>query len=236
MLPTCYSWYIAAVAHLHHTLTIPIENYTHPRSIPQEKVWPRPLVHLHKLGLLPFVKKLHICHETHYAAMSRYFPNKFHRHTLHQLSALTGLQELGIDSLNISKFIPRLKRHFGHFLPTLRSLALRQPNGSRRQIIYFVGIFQHLEDLKLIFSPGHPPKFQEEPADEPTLAPHFTPPLRGRLTMRFSEEVELLNDMISLFDGLRFHYMDLIHVDGMWRLLDACAGTLETLWLYQRGG
>jgi len=222
---TCYSWYIAAVTHLHHTLTI----QTHPRPwSPRERMWPRPLVHLRELGLLPLVKKLHIHPQSRCIAMSGFSPEKFH-----QLSALTNLQELGIEHLNISECILKFRRHFGHFLPTLRSLTLRQPKCSRRQIIYFIGLFQHLEDLKLVFSSIPGLNFQEEPADEPMLTPYFTPPLRGRLTMRFSEEVEFLKDMISIFDGLRFHYMDLIQVDGTRLLLDACAGTLETLRLDQ---
>ena len=45
--------------------------------------------------------------------------------------------------------------------------------------------------------------------------------------MRFSSRVKLVQDMIRLFDGLRFHSMDLVGVDGTQLLLDACAGTLE---------
>ena len=44
--------------------------------------------------------------------------------------------------------------------------------------------------------------------------------------------VGLLEDVIRLFGGLRFRYMDLFDVDGMRLLLDACAKTLETLRLY----
>jgi len=53
--------------------------------------------------------------------------------------------------------------------------------------------------------------------------------------MRNSPEVELVNLMINLFGGLRFHSMDLYCVDGIRLLLDACAGTLETLRLFQSG-
>ena len=227
---TCSSWYIAAVAHLHHTLTI----HTHPYPwVPREKMWPRLLVHLHKLGLLPLVKKLRARCESYYGVREGCFPETFHRDTLHQLSSLANLQELVIDYLNISEFIPSLQQHSGHFLPTLRSLVLQEPKCSRRQIIYFLGLFQHLEDLTLLFAPVPPSDFQGESTDEPTLTPFFTPPLRGRLTMRDSG-VELVKDMISLFGGLRFRYMDIIEVDGAWLLLDACAGTLETLRLYHK--
>jgi len=227
------SWYMAAVPHLHHTLV----TQTHPRpSYPKwGKRWPKPLVRMHRLGLLPFVKTLHIREES-YFDVNKIYPRVFHRTLLHQYSAMTNLQELAIDNLNIKKFIPKLRRSFGHFLPTLRSLTLKEPRGSCRQLIYFIGFFQHLEDLKLLFKPKtstrHP---QAELADLLTPAPPSTPPLRGRLTMRYSPGAESLKVMINLFGGLRFHYMDLRHVDGTQLLLDACAETLETLRLFQWG-
>jgi len=41
--------------------------------------------------------------------------------------------------------------------------------------------------------------------------------------------VGFLKDMISLFGGIRFRYMNLYEVHGMWPLLDACAETLESV-------
>ena len=41
-----------------------------------------------------------------------------------------------------------------------------------------------------------------------------------------------MRDMIALFGGLRFRYMDLFGVKCVQLLLDACAETLETLRLY----
>lgn len=49
----------------------------------------------------------------------------------------------------------------------------REPKGSRRQIIFFIGLFQHLEDLKLLYKWVD---FLEEPADDLTLVPSFVPP------------------------------------------------------------
>jgi len=190
---------------------------------------------MYKLGLLPFVKKLHI-YEDRYSDVNRIFPGILHRTFLHQYSAMTNLQELAIDNLKIRKFIPKIRRCFGHFSPTLRSLALREPKGSFRQIIYFIGFFQRLDDFKLLFKTGTSMRrSQEELIDNSTPAPRFTPPLRGRLTMRYSREVELVKLMINLFGGLRFQSMDLYCVDGIRLLLDACAGTLETLRLFQSG-
>jgi hypothetical protein len=39
----------------------------------------------------------------------------------------------------------------------------------------------------------------------------------------------LLKDMIDLFGGIQFHYMDLFIVDGMRLLLNACVKMLKML-------
>jgi len=85
---------------------------------------------------------------------------------------LTNVQELGIGYLNIPKFMPRIRRYFRGFMPTVRSLALREPKGSRRQIVYFIGLFQHLEDLKPLYDR---PYRREEPVDDTTLFSPFAP-------------------------------------------------------------
>jgi len=138
---------------------------------------------------------------------------------------LTNDQELGTDDLDIPNLMPRIWRHFGHFLPTLRSLSLRNPKGFCRQIVFFIGLFQHLENLTLfdgvLDGVG--------PVDDLELTLPFTPPLRGRLTAVSSTRVDILKDMIDLFGGIRFRYMDIRYANGMQLLLNACAGTLETL-------
>jgi len=224
---TCRSWYTAAVPHLHHTLNLGTKLHA-----PSRVKWPNPLLHLHKLGLLPLVEQLHI-HQDDYDCR-RLSPQRLHRRTLPTLS---NLQELHIEYLNIPKFVPKLQRYFGHFSPTLRSLTLTAPKGTNRQIIYFIGLFQYLDDLELKgfrrtklplnrLPPRHDP--QEEPIDCLTPSPPFIPPLRGQLTMRNFWRAELLKDMISLFGGLRFHSMDLERMEGVELLWDACEGTLET--------
>ena len=65
-----------------------------------------------------------------------------------------------------------------------------------------------------------------------TLVPPFTPPLRGRLVVTGLGSIDLLEDMIDLFGGIRFRSMTLFDVVGMQLLLNACAGTLETFKLY----
>ena len=184
-----------------------------------------------KLDLLPFVKKLRIC-GTCTGYLLRFYPELASCSLLHKFSALSNVREPLIEYLDISTFTQRPQLLFRHFLPTVQSLALMKPGGSHRQIIYFIGLFQHLEDLKLSQRYLYPEFEQEYSVDDLTLIPHFAPPLRGRLIMRFSNKVEFLADMIGLFGGLRFRSMDLYHVDGMRLLLGACAETLESLRLH----
>ena len=134
-----------------------------------------------------------------------------------------------IDYLDIPSFMPRIRRYFRHFLPTVRELCLKEPKGSRRQIIYFIGLFEHLEDIDLLYDG---PNSRGEPADDLTLTPSFTPPLGGQLRLTHFRRVGLLKDMIDLFGGIRFCSMDFFDVDGMPLLLGACAKTLKTLMLW----
>jgi hypothetical protein len=220
---TCCSWYIASIPHLYHTLVIPPWDWGN-ESKPG---WPKQLRSMRKRGLLPLVKKFQIRDITPmYMGDRRTFsPKRFDCRTLRHFWALTNVQELGIESLDIPSFMPRIRRYFKHLFPSVRSLSLRNPAGSNREVIYFIGLFQHLEDLKLL------DYYSYSQAD--TLVPPFTPPLRGRLTVAYPRSGGLLKEMIDLFGGIRFRYMDICGAGSqMQLLLRACATTLETLRLY----
>jgi len=122
---------------------------------------------MHKFGLLPLVKKFQVLEARGECGFCLI---QLGSRTLRHFSALTNVQDLGIDLLNIPEFMPSVQRCFGHFLPTVRSLVLREPKGSRRQIIYFIGLFQHVEDLELLYDWHH---VDEEPVDYPTFFPPF---------------------------------------------------------------
>jgi len=218
---TCYSWYIAAVPHLHHTLTTrsPMVSYDGGKSH-----WPRPLRNSYNLGLLPFVKRFRIR-----TCIDPFTPKKLEGCTLHYFSALTNLQELGIDELQISTFMPNVQRYFGHSMPTLRSLLLREPRGSSRQILYFIGLFSNLQDLEISYTS---PKEEREGMSGTNLVPLSVPPLCGRLILKNFTKERLVKDMITFFGGLHFRYMDLFRVKCVPLLLGACADTLEGLRLY----
>ena len=224
---TCSSWYTAVVPRLHRTLTVRTANW------PEKKfLWPNPFRHMHRLGLLPLVKKLQV-HEGYLHGWNWWLtPKQLDCRTLRHFFALTNVQELEIDHLHIRRLMPRIRRYFKNFLPTLRSLALRGPRGSHSEILYFVGLFQHLEDLKLCYKPCRRFRF---PMNGPPLIPLFAPPLRGRLTMTSVSNINLLKDMVHLFGGIRFRYMDLFDVETEQFWIDACSGTLETLRLYPVG-
>ena len=209
---------MAAVSHLHHTLTVD--------GFEEKYEWPRPLRNSYNLGLLPLVKRFRI--RTDHRYPKHFTPEMLDGRTLRYFSALTNVQELEIDHLDIQKLMPRIRRYFKNFLPTLRSLALKGPKGTCRQILYFIGLFQHLEDLALHYQP--PGRWQAVGGLK--LIPLFAPPLRGRLTMTNISSVDLLKDMVHLFGGIRFRYVDLFYVQKAWLWIDACVETLETLRFY----
>ncbi|KAF9786164.1 hypothetical protein BJ322DRAFT_772528 [Thelephora terrestris] len=221
---TCRSWYIATIRDLHHSLTT-----DHDSLAPMDKrrLWPVPLKKMYELGLLPLVKRFRIrlLHCSH----GCFTPERLDERNLRYFSALRNLQELGIDDLQLYRFMPDLQRYFGHLSPTLRFLALRQPNGSSRQIVYFIGLFPNLQDLKLCYTSL---RYEEENMADTTLVPPSSPPLRGRLTLALFTRTQIVKDMVTLFGGLRFHRMDLFGVRCLPLLLEKCTETLETLRLY----
>ncbi|KAF9791010.1 hypothetical protein BJ322DRAFT_1104665 [Thelephora terrestris] len=105
---TCYSWYIASVPHLHHSLM------TYDSARDRGHAWPTPLRKSYELGLLPLVKRFRIRVQVH-----KFAPKNLNQFTLRYFSALTNLQELGIDHLQVSTFMPIIQQCFGHLLPNL---------------------------------------------------------------------------------------------------------------------
>ena len=129
----------------------------------------------------------------------------------------------------VPAFMPDIQRWFGHFSPTLRFLALKEPKGYCRQILYFIGLFPNLQDLKL----NYPLLTDEkESTADATLTPLSVPPLRRYLTLTCFTRQKLVEGMIALFEGLRFCRMDLFRANRVRLLLDECVDTLETLRLY----
>ena len=224
---TCYSWYMIAVSYLHHSLTTDDERPF--RGFTMRYFRPRPLKKSYELGLLPLVKRFRIRLDQSSRRYPGFTSDRLGWRTMRYLSALTNLQELGIDFFEISTSMPKIRRCFGHFSPTLRFLALRNPRGSCRQILYFIGLFPNLQDLKLCYDSTED---ERDSAADPTLVPLSIPPLRGWLTLTNFTMENLVKDMIFFFGGLRFRHMDLFGVTCVRLILSACTETLETLRLY----
>lgn len=215
---TCYSWYIAAAPHLYPTL-ITFMNCSPPRTL-----WPYPISNMHKLGLLPFVKTLKV--DRRPPAGPDFSPERFNWRILHQFSALTNVQRLEIRSLDIPSFIPRIRPYFGSFLPSVRHLNLNEPIGSNRQIIFFIGLFQHLQNLTLTG------KGRAGAEEDLTITPTAVPPLQGQLEVWNWTKVDFFRDMVDMFGEIRFETVSLFDVDETRFILRSCAQTLRKLQLY----
>ena len=219
---TCRSWYTVVLPHIHHTL---VAGYS--PSYPRFQ-WPVPLWRMYKLGLLPLVKRFHI-RAWDLDGLIRFTPTKLCCFTLFPFRRLTNVQELAIDFLDIRGFMPMIRSYFRNFLPTVRSLTLRESKGSHHQVVFFIGLFQHLEDLRLLYDEVD---FCKERTDDDDLmlVPPFAPPLRGRLALMCLTKVGILEIMIRLFGGVRFRSMDLFYVCGVqlptrWKLY-GCTPTI----------
>jgi hypothetical protein len=177
--------------HLHYSLTT--DDWTDAKE-DRRLLWPNPLQKSYDLGFLPLVKRLRIRLE--YRG-DMFAPDRFRGYTLRQFTALTNLQVLGIDNLQVSSFMPNIQQCFGHFAPTLRFLALKEPAGSPRQILYFIGLFPNLQDFKLLYAL---PEMGRESAADADLVPPSVPPLRGRLTLTCIMGGRLIKDMITFLE------------------------------------
>jgi len=218
---TCYSWYLAAVPHLHRTLTL--EDRLDPTRAEL-----KPLAKLYKMDLLTFVKKLWIRTPSFEPWL---LPKKFDRQSLRHFSALTNVQQLRIERFDLSKFMPGIERYFGHFAPTLRSISLTISSGTQLQLLFFLGLFPNLDDIEIEYYPTTNSESTPNPGSE-LAVPFSIPSLGGQLKLTHFTSETTARDMITLFGGLRFQYMDLFSVEGSRLLLDACSDTLQTVRVY----
>ena len=175
-----------------------------------------PLSALRELGLLPLVKKV-----------NRYrrcwvVPESF-RH----FSALANVQDLVIARLDFYRFTPGVpvENSFGHFSPTLRSIALSEPRGPPGMLLDLLRLFPKLDDIVIV---GYNGGFEVHNAVFAECA-QIRGSLRGKLELDRSLNQPLLEEIITSFGGMRFTSMDLHNIEGAQLLLNACAETLETL-------
>ena len=205
---TCHSWHISAQPHLYHSV---------------KTGWCELVGRSHQFHLFQFVKRLW----THDQAGIPLICETFHR-----FSALNSLQELRIDNLQLYGLMPNIKQYFGHFLPALHSLALRHPNGSCKEILYFIGFFPNLQNFKL---QGN---FYNRRSSDRTSTPKppSKPPLSGWLKLKLSCSPQLVEDMITFYGGqLHFRCVELKSLNVCSeQMVRACEKTLETLQLTEK--
>jgi len=216
---TCRSWYIVAVAHLHHTLILEKNISGAARS----KL--KPLSELHRLRLMPLVKEIRV---KQWSGKGDWFvPRAFCRRDLRYFSAFVNVQTLVLQGLQLDRFTPGIERYFGHFSPSLRSITLSRPQCTPRQLSHFLSLFRNLDDIEVRYSGTLIPE---------TIIPHgelvlfSAPKLRGRLTLHFFRWVETWTHLITSYGRPRFRHLDLRgSANCAPLLLGACAKTVETL-------
>ena len=215
----------AALPKIFHTLNLSTATKI------EEGGWPRPLLKLHELS---HIKRLSVlCMSPPSQLTVEWFDGG---HNLRHFSALNKLQELRMDRLELSGFMPNIKQYFGHLAPTLQSLTLYEPKASCQQILHLIGLFKTLWDLKLI---RFREDFEDETSEDETsednatavVTPLSRPLLDGWLTLGSCEGEKLVVGMINLYGKLRFRCMNLRNVQSTRHILDQCVDTLETLQL-----
>lgn len=185
-----------------------------------------PLAALHKLGLLPLVKKVQFRSDKFNRAWV--VPKIFDPENLYYFSALVNLQDLTIAELDFPKFTSGIEEYFGRFSPTLRSIALIEPRATSQHLLDFLRLFPKLDDIKIVRHRGT--VGAQRTHDTPRTPIQGS--LRGKLTLSGFKDPRLLEGIIATFGGMRFTVMDLDDVVGTQLLLDACSETLQTLRLY----
>ena len=138
------------------------------------------------------------------------------------LRALVNLQDLTIADLDFSKFPVGAWKYIGHLLPTLQSVELSRPNGTRRQLLDFLRLFPKLDDIKISYYRAMPEAC--EPLDTQLIP--IRGGLRGRLILRWFDEQGLSKDTVTVFGGMWFTSMNLRDVRGC----DSCWRPAQTLW------
>lgn len=220
---TCFAWYNVATPYLHHSLRL------REWHIEEARRGLNPLPTLAELDLLPLVKTVKF--QSQAPKHCWITPQTFNSRSLDYFSALVNVQDLTIDDLYFGKFKNGLEKYFGHFSPTLRSIALIRPNCLPWQLVDFLGLFPGLDNIKIIGYRVSPRSYKKPETPRASICW----PFRGKLTVRGLFKDGVLRDIVAASQGARFASMDLYDVEEMQLILEACAETLETLRLHPGG-
>ena len=215
---TCRSWHTIAAPLLHHIRTLARSKFRN-KFIQSEL-----LSGLHKPEQAHLVKKLRIKGGLF---KSWFASDAFGHLDLDYFDTFANVHTLKLEYMDISSFIPGVKRYFIHFSPTLRSIVLHNPRCTPRQLSYFLSLFTNLDDIEIQRVRACTPEII---IPDRRLAPFSAPKLRGRLILCDFSWVETWTHLIILCGGLRFHYIRLPWNETYTPiLLDECAKTLVTV-------
>ena len=195
---TCFALYNVATPHLHRTVVFREWNL-YPTNTNSETRFD-PLQSLSELGLLPLAEELEF--------RRTFNANRWVVPVLFDSSYFRAMVNLQIADLDFFKFPIGFGGSLGHFAPTLRSISLSHPNGTRRQLLDFFRLFPKLDDLEILYYGARQEIYE---ALDSQLVP-ISGGLRGQLTLYAFGEKGLLEDMIVAFGGMRFTSMDLFAV------------------------
>ncbi|KAF9645592.1 hypothetical protein BDM02DRAFT_3262827 [Thelephora ganbajun] len=216
---TCFVWYIVAAPHLHHTLSLKRWNAMTTREDLN------PLVALHKLGLLPLVKKVQFRGGSYTNSWT--IPEIFKSEGLRHFSELVNVQELMIVDLEFSGSTLGIESHFAHLSPTLKSTTVIGSSCRPRQFLDFLRLFPRLDNIRIACYDYHGVTEAHNTPDTQRAPTQGS--LRGKLILNGPVDPRLLEEIVASFEGVRFVYMDLDNIAGGQLLLDTCAETLQTL-------
>ena len=166
-------WYIAAVPHLHHTLTLGKK----PRFVVYERKRPsirgdlEPLSRLHELGLAPLVKEVRA---EQWGGNRWFVPQAFSSRDLGYFSALTNVRTLRIQRMEIHRFVLDIEHYFGQLSPRLRSIKLFYPRCTPLQLSHFLSFFPSLDDIEIMGVDRHIPD-PTIPVRSSSNSPHRNP-------------------------------------------------------------
>lgn len=196
------TWCIAARAHLHRTFTV-----SDPAGFDAAN-------DLQRMGIIHLVRRIVVARQIHQTDFL--LPE-----TMTRLHAFTHLQELDIRYLDVGEPLRWLHEHCDILKSTVRTLTLRYPRGSIKQLLCFISLFAGLENLTVdsIDREAAPDAFV------PVL--ESSPPLTGRLTLTGIFDQEFMSGLVSLQKGVKFRTVDLQFCGEVQEIIGGCAGTVE---------
>jgi len=146
---------------------------------------------------------------------------------LQQLRAFETVRTLTIDRLELPRILPIFESCFSQFVPTLRSLGLRDPRCEDiHQLMEFICRFPHLDDLT--FTESYGPPLADAPLGSKPPRPQRPIPFGGHLYLDGMVD-NLIRCLVDFPGGIRFRSIEVRSGDGFGELLMACSSTLEVL-------